>query len=549
MPQPQRSDHRAQDQRRQDRRILATLLRPPTRRPYRRGGQCLRCRRCRELHYTSSTTGAEEDRVPPLALCEDVPDQVRCRMTVSLTRFRAARERSSCAGLRGGALTAARDFGPRCSPSCSAGLRAHRRTGATGLEPATSGVTGRRSNQLSYAPRRARAEYSEGAAQLLGSRRCFSGRTNHSGRPTKGRHRHMKVRKTSRRRGDCSRRRCRWPQQPSRWPATFIGDRRATSVLRGTRARTRSTPRAATTASRAVGGDDTIDLGAGRDRVARRRGQRHRQRRRRQRPDPRQPGQRHARRPGRPRPHLFGGAGNDTIHGLQGGDLHRRRRRATTRSRATCPTRATSSAATASSAARATTTSPAATAATASTAATATTRPTATAAATCMSGGTGDDNQYGGAGNDRIFANQGVDDDLRRRRQRRPVGAVAARTSPRPQRRSTVGDTLHGGAATTVPHPRRRGRHDRLRRRQRRRAARHRRRDHRRDGRRTRTARCEKVVRKAPGRNAGEPNGGSDPQGARTTPSRSAEIPRSSTRPPALHCGGPSLLLDAAPAR
>ncbi len=30
-------------------------------------------------------------------------------------------------------------------------------TGATGLEPATSGVTGRRSNQLNYAPAVARA--------------------------------------------------------------------------------------------------------------------------------------------------------------------------------------------------------------------------------------------------------------------------------------------------------------------------------------------------------------------------------------------------------
>jgi hypothetical protein len=32
-------------------------------------------------------------------------------------------------------------------------------TGATGLEPATSGVTGRRSNQLSYAPQASETQY------------------------------------------------------------------------------------------------------------------------------------------------------------------------------------------------------------------------------------------------------------------------------------------------------------------------------------------------------------------------------------------------------
>src|SRR4051794_15546735 len=41
----------------------------------------------------------------------------------------------------------------------------YRLAGATGLEPATSGVTGRRSNQLSYAP----ATVDRGATSYLGS--------------------------------------------------------------------------------------------------------------------------------------------------------------------------------------------------------------------------------------------------------------------------------------------------------------------------------------------------------------------------------------------
>ena len=41
---------------------------------------------------------------------------------------------------------------------------ARRLTGATGLEPATSGVTGRRSNQLSYAPE-GNAQYAKPARQ------------------------------------------------------------------------------------------------------------------------------------------------------------------------------------------------------------------------------------------------------------------------------------------------------------------------------------------------------------------------------------------------
>ena len=46
--------------------------------------------------------------------------------------------------------------------------------GATGLEPATSGVTGRRSNQLSYAPSAAAGKRPDGANPYYSSRRVSS---------------------------------------------------------------------------------------------------------------------------------------------------------------------------------------------------------------------------------------------------------------------------------------------------------------------------------------------------------------------------------------
>ena len=49
-------------------------------------------------------------------------------------------------------LAASRVFQKLAEPYDAEESSTGERTGATGLEPATSGVTGRRSNQLNYAP-------------------------------------------------------------------------------------------------------------------------------------------------------------------------------------------------------------------------------------------------------------------------------------------------------------------------------------------------------------------------------------------------------------
>src|SRR5664280_77356 len=77
---------------------------------------------------------------------------------------------------------------PGCRPAGAAGRESE--TGATGLEPATSGVTGRRSNQLNYAPEPEHCTNNESPllaneslATFVGGKRLALGRRDrHGGR-------------------------------------------------------------------------------------------------------------------------------------------------------------------------------------------------------------------------------------------------------------------------------------------------------------------------------------------------------------------------------
>jgi hypothetical protein len=90
----------------------------------------------------------------PLLTIEDVVS--RRRDTASLHRRRAGDLRRSASGSRHCSKSApktrlgweAASAGAATRATCAGSFEA----GATGLEPATSGVTGRRSNQLNYAP-------------------------------------------------------------------------------------------------------------------------------------------------------------------------------------------------------------------------------------------------------------------------------------------------------------------------------------------------------------------------------------------------------------
>ena len=84
------------------------------------------------------------------------------KATISAQLYVDARRTNGNAHLQGLSIWAAGEHAARLLPGHAgreptettqpAYLQANEATGATGLEPATSGVTGRRSNQLNYAP-------------------------------------------------------------------------------------------------------------------------------------------------------------------------------------------------------------------------------------------------------------------------------------------------------------------------------------------------------------------------------------------------------------